>query len=143
MPNLKRCAILIALASLAGCQSMRRPAPVPEPPLTLLSASTLDLPQGCIASGAFTVTFIVAATGETRQIRALDAPACVDEALTAVASVPMVDTIADYVVNLVRATRGAADIEPWIEQSPQHNGIRCLRDQRRHPGVWIRPRYLI
>ena len=71
-----------ALVLVAGCQTPRPIAP-PEPPLTLLSAGALALPGDCIASGPFTVTFTVASSGQTRDVRALDAPSCIDRALTA------------------------------------------------------------
>jgi MoxR-like ATPase len=45
--------------------------------------------------------------GITRQIE----PAGLEEAVTAVAAVPMVDEVADYVVRLIRATREAPDLE--------------------------------
>jgi uncharacterized lipoprotein YajG len=71
-----------ALALLAGCQTPRSVAP-PDPPLTLVSSGALQLPNDCSATGAFTVTFTVATSGQTDDVRAIDAPACIERALTA------------------------------------------------------------
>jgi uncharacterized lipoprotein YajG len=71
-----------ALALLAGCQTTPSLVP-PEPPLTLLSSAALDIPNDCRATGAYTVTFTVAPSGRTDEIRAISAPTCVEQALTA------------------------------------------------------------
>ena len=76
---------LISLSTLvvvAGCSSLpSRQAVVPD--LKLLESSQLVVPQDCVASGSFVVSYTVAATGRTDAIRAPEAPACVQDALTA------------------------------------------------------------
>lgn len=74
--------LLITAAVLTvGCKSIPSIPPT-QPPLTLLSAGSLDLPNGCVASGVVTVAFTVATSGVTRDVQAVDAPACVAAALT-------------------------------------------------------------
>jgi len=82
MRQINRSIVIASLALLAACQASPPFAPA-EPQLTLLSTGSLSLPTDCIASGAFTVTFTVAASGQASDVRAIDAPACVDRALTA------------------------------------------------------------
>ena len=49
----------------------------------MLSSGALEIPNDCGAAGAFTVTFTVATSGRTDDIRALEAPTCIERALTA------------------------------------------------------------
>ena len=76
------CISLATLALLAGCSSLpsQRAA---EPDLKLLESSRLVVPQDCLASGSFVVSYTVAITGHTAGIRAPEAPSCVQDALTA------------------------------------------------------------
>lgn len=77
-------AALFSLAVLlAGCQTAPPAVRFPEPELQLLRSAPLTLPSACEAAGSFFVSFTVSTTGRTRDIRAADAPACVQEALTA------------------------------------------------------------
>jgi len=79
-PALRVATILIA-TFLAACQSTPRVPAIRE--LELLESSDLTLPDGCVASGSFVVSFTVATTGRTDAIRAPDAPGCVQDALSA------------------------------------------------------------
>jgi hypothetical protein len=73
---------LSTLMLLAGCSSLPSQHAV-EPDLKLLESSQLIVPQDCLASGSFVVSYTVATTGRTAAIRAPEAPRCVQDALTA------------------------------------------------------------
>jgi hypothetical protein len=72
----------MTLIALAACQSAP-PVRPPTPELQLLEASPLQIPRDCIAAGSYVVSFRVATSGRTAAIRAPDAPACVEQALSA------------------------------------------------------------
>jgi hypothetical protein len=80
--SLKRALAILAIALLAACQSTPPLHPA-EPELKLLKSAELIVPEDCLASGSFVVSFTVATSGLTDAIRALDAPGCVQAALTA------------------------------------------------------------
>lgn len=73
---------LSMLILLAGCSNLPSQRAI-EPDLKLLESSQLVVPQDCHASGSFVVSYTVAITGRTGGIRATEAPACVQDALTA------------------------------------------------------------
>jgi hypothetical protein len=72
----------LSLIFLAACQSTP-PVRPPTPELQLLEASPLQISRDCVAAGSYVVSYIVATSGRTNAIRAPDAPACVEQALTA------------------------------------------------------------
>jgi hypothetical protein len=85
-PNVTRvstaiCAVLSPIL-LAACQSTP-PIRPPMPELQLLEASSLQIPRDCIVAGSYVVSFTVTTSGRTDAIRASDAAACVEQALTA------------------------------------------------------------
>jgi hypothetical protein len=69
------------LVLLAGCQSTP-PAP-PSSELQLLEAAPLALARDCTASGSYIVTFVVGTSGRADAVRTENAPACVEQALSA------------------------------------------------------------
>ena len=73
---------LAALILVAGCSSLPSQRTV-EPDLELLESAQLAVPQDCLASGSFVVSYTVATTGRTDAIRAPEAPQCVQDALMA------------------------------------------------------------
>jgi hypothetical protein len=72
--------------ALTACKT---PAPVPSAPATLppslrvLESAALTLPANCHASGSYVVEFKVLENGRTGSIQPANAPACVNQALTA------------------------------------------------------------
>ena len=76
-----RALTLLAVLFMAACQTMP-PARSVEPELKLLQASPLVVPNDCIASGTFVVSYTVATTGRTAAISPPDAPSCIQNALT-------------------------------------------------------------
>ena len=77
-----RLCALAGFLALSACQV----APVstlPESSLRLLDSRAIELPKDCRASGSVVVDFTVLESGQTDDIRPGDAPACVQQALTA------------------------------------------------------------
>ena len=78
--TLARVTTLLAVVFVAACQTA--PPRSSEPELKLLQTSPLVVPNDCIASGSFVVSYTVATTGRTAAISPPDAPSCIQDALT-------------------------------------------------------------
>ena len=76
-----RATTLLAVVFVAACQTTP-PRPPVETELKLLQTSPLVVPNDCIASGSFVVSYTVATTGRTAAISPPDAPSCIQDALT-------------------------------------------------------------
>jgi hypothetical protein len=76
-----RAATLFAVLFIAACQTTPPPR-LAEPELKLIQTSPLVVPNDCIASGSFVVSYTVATTGRTAAISPPDAPSCIQDALT-------------------------------------------------------------
>ncbi len=77
-----RLAAVASFLALSACQV----APVstlPESSLRLLHSQAIELPKDCRATGSVVVDFTVLESGQTDDIRAGDAPECLQQALTA------------------------------------------------------------
>lgn len=75
---------LVVLAGmLVGCQSKPPVKMPPPPPLQLVQASALHLPDACKASGSYIVAYTVREDGQTANIDLPPAPPCLQQALTA------------------------------------------------------------
>lgn len=106
-----RFVLACAVSVLAACQSpaVREVAPAD---LQLIGAKPLELPDGCSPDRSVLVDFTVRRDGRTERIRPGDAPACVQQALTAwVASFryspPGIETTTSVEWLLVQAKRGS------------------------------------
>ena len=76
--------IFLTMILLSACQTPRPLEPAaPAAPLRLIGSDPLTLPESCRASGSVIIDFTVLESGQTDNIRPADAPACVQEALTA------------------------------------------------------------
>ena len=109
-------ALVVAAASMAGCATQGHPpaASIPPPPLQLLSADPLQLPQDCdVRSGVmYRTSYVVQADGHVADVQAEPAPACLQAALTGwVGSLKYappgepVPTVMDWMVVTARRTR--------------------------------------
>jgi hypothetical protein len=74
-------AAILATVIVGGCATSPR-APAPSSP-QLLSAGQLDLPAGCEARGSVYVSYTVLENGTAANIAPENAPACVQQAVTA------------------------------------------------------------
>lgn len=78
-----RCAALVVLALLAGCQLTPPASRAVPPALQLMESQDLVLAPGCVATRSVFVAFVVRMDGTPDALNLSPAPECVREALTA------------------------------------------------------------
>lgn len=69
--------------ALTACQSVPEKPAFPPSDLKLIRSAPLQLPATCTATGSVVVDFTVLESGQTDNIRPAQAPACLQQALTA------------------------------------------------------------